>query len=96
MAKRDVHIIFRNLGENVAPDCAPGCNWQVEYHVDTRGFPSGLAWVLADAESSKTGKHAAKINRPEVKFVLVADDSRRQGIAKGIITVVTESSAAGI
>src|SRR5689334_10796146 len=70
MDKRGSHIIFRNLGESVPP---LDCNWQVEYH-EGRGFPSGIAWVLA-----------AKGSRAVVTFVLVVDDCRRRGIATRLI-----------
>jgi GNAT superfamily N-acetyltransferase len=85
VGKKRNHIIFRNLGDNVPPECTQDCNWQVEYH-EGRGFPSGIAWVLAAPEPRKAGKRAdAKGARPLVKFVLVADDSRQQGIATRLI-----------
>jgi GNAT superfamily N-acetyltransferase len=78
-------VIYRHLGTEVAPDCEPDCNWQVEMHAD-RGFPVGLAWVLAPAP----GAEPTSETRPQIKFVLVVDDERRQGIATRLIEACRE------
>jgi GNAT superfamily N-acetyltransferase len=84
-------VIFRNLGDNVPPDCQQHCNWQVECH-EGRGFPSGLAWVLVppDGPGQNTETKQGGSLRPLVKFVLVTDDARRRGIGSRLIEACRE------
>jgi GNAT superfamily N-acetyltransferase len=68
----------------VAADCEPGWNWQVEIHAG-RGFPVGLAWVIAPPLAA-----APSGARPQIKFVMVADDERGKGIATRLIEACRE------
>lgn len=77
------HVIFRHLGSTVPPDCAPDWNWQVEVH-EGRGFPVGFAWVVAPPPGT-TEPPPGWEARPTIKFVLVADDARRRGIATRLV-----------
>jgi GNAT superfamily N-acetyltransferase len=72
-------VVYRHLGDEVAPDCEPNWNRQVVIHAG-RGFPVGLAWVLAPPPGA----------RPQIKFLLVADAERRKGIATRLIEASCE------
>jgi len=74
------NIIFRHLGTQVGPDCEPDWNWQVELH-GSRGFPVGLAWVC----TPPPGVVPAADVRTLIKFVLVVDDARNQGVASRLV-----------
>jgi len=74
------NIVFRHLGTQMGSDCEPDWNWQVELHVG-RGFPVGLAWVC----TPPPGVVPAADVRTLIKFVLVVDDARNEGVASRLI-----------
>ncbi len=81
-------IIFRNLGTDLPPECMAGWNWQVELH-DERGFPVGLAWVLALPPGLTTAP-PGYIATPSLKFIIVIDDMRRRGVGTCLIEACLE------
>jgi hypothetical protein len=86
---RDGLILFRHLGDNVPPGCTPRLNWQVEYYGHhNRGFPIGLAWVVAPPPGEPWPKGFHPV--PWVKFVLVVDDERRRGIATKLVQAIRQ------
>lgn len=80
-------ILFRHLGDQVAPGRTPGWWWQVEYH-DGRDFPCGLAWVLV-VPPDVPGREKYTFTEM-IWFVLVADDSRRRGVATRLVRACRE------
>lgn len=80
-------ILFRHLGDQVAPGRPPGWWWQVEYH-DGRDFPCGLAWVCVPPPSVPDRREYVVADL--IWFVLVADDSRRQGVATRLVRACKE------
>jgi GNAT superfamily N-acetyltransferase len=77
----------------VPPGWLPNKNWQVEYHsaAEDHGFPLGVAWVTYDPPPKRRKQNSPAL-RPDgwVKFVLVADDARRRGIATALVEAILE------
>jgi GNAT superfamily N-acetyltransferase len=82
-------IIFRPWGQIVPRGGLPDHTWQVEYH-EGLGVPLGVAWVLAPPASPKGKKRPGGAFKPYLKFVLVSDEYRREGIATRLIEACRE------
>ena len=82
-------IIFRPWGQIVLRGCLPDHTWQVEYH-EGLGVPLGVAWVLAPPASLKGKRRPGGAFKPYLKFVLVSDEYRREGIATRLVVACRE------
>jgi GNAT superfamily N-acetyltransferase len=82
-------IIFRPWGEIVPRGCLANHTWQVELHQGL-GFPLGVAWVLAPPAPTRGERRPRGAPRPFVKYILVTDEYRREGIATRLIEACRE------
>ncbi len=86
---RDGMVLFRHLGDHVPESWTRGFHWQVEYHApQDRGFPIGLAWVIAPPLGGSWPK--GTYPRPCITFVLVVDEERRKGIGTKLVQAIRE------
>src|SRR5262245_51554342 len=77
-------ILFRNLGVKVPPGWLAGATWQVEFYPPgDRGFPSGVAWVFVPP-----GRQKVEPGDIYLKYIIVADDQRREGIATRLVEAI--------